>query len=239
MRSLLVAAALLTSPSAGAESDKPAIKYPAQGSGVAIELSNGSIIKGVYDGQREGAVWVKQDKGEVGIEPATIASISAEDTPTAEFQRRVAAVDAKDAAALWKLASWAAERGLDDSALELAGKVVKLEPDHAEARAFLGHQKVGAEWLGHDEAMRARGFVEHDGRWVSQESYEQILRDEQEQESQERIAQLKYNRWYYYRYSDPSYRVNRGMAYRQAMLNNPTALWEPYRFTLSGTRRRR
>lgn len=230
---------LLTACLAHAEPDKPAVKYPAKGSAVAIELSNGSVLRGVYDGEREGAVWLKQDQGETGIEPATIASIRAEDNPTAGFRRRAAAVDSKDAAALWRLALWAGEHGLDDSAQDLARKVVKLEPDHGEARTLLGHHKVGGEWLDYEGAMQARGFVEHKGRWLSRESYERILRDQQEQESQERRSQYS---WYSYSsYSDPYYyyRYNRGMRYRQAMLDNPTALWEPYRLNLYGSRRRR
>lgn len=223
---------------AGAEPEKPAVSFPAKGSAVTIELSNGSMLQGIYDGRREGAVWLKQDQGEIGIEPDTIASVRAENNPTAEFRRRLAAVDKMDATALWELASWAGDHGLDDSALELAAKVVKLHPEHAEARALLRHEKVGDEWMDRDSAMRALGFVEYKGRWVTQENYEQFLRDQQHQESNERIARLRYSRWYYYRsyhypnYTDPYYRANRGMLYKQAMLNNPTALWEPYRINL-------
>lgn len=244
MSAFLLAASLMAASFAQAEPDTPAIKYPAKGSAVAIELSNGSVIKGIYDGQREGAVWIKQDQGEIGIEPATISSVRAESNPTSEFQRRVAAVDPKDAAALWRLALWASERGLDDSAVDVAGKVVQFAPDHAEARAFLGHEKVGAEWMDRDSAMQARGFVEYKGRWVTRESYEQLQRADEDRESNERIAQLRYNRQYYWyaSYSEPYYypsRSYRAMVYRQAMLNNPTALWEPYRFYPAGSYKKR
>lgn len=236
-------AALIVSVGFAASPDGPSITYPKKGSAVAVELSNGSVIKGIYDGRHDGAVWIKQDKGEVGIEPATISSVRVEENPTSEFSKRFAALDDGDAPGAWVLALWASARGLEDSANELAERVIKLEPGHTEARAFLGHVKVGSDWMTEDDAMRARGFVAHKGRWVHQTEYEQVLRDEAQREHDERLARYERRSWYLYS-STQDYtpnRYSRSMMLRQAMLNNPTALWEPYRFypVVSGVTRRR
>jgi hypothetical protein len=51
----------------------------------------------------------------------------------------------------------------------LLREVIELDPNQAQARARLGFVKGPSGWITHDEQMRAQGFVQRDGQWVSPE----------------------------------------------------------------------
>lgn len=160
---------LLAAPCAAAEPEKKKKKPdPAVGDGVIVTLKNGSEVKGMYRGNADGAFWVESSGAEIGIERDSIAKVATANTPEAEYRKQRANLDEKDADAWWKLSQTATRGGMKAAAADAARAAVKLAPDHAAARDFLGHQKVGARWLTFEEAQAAKGLTLYEGEWLTE-----------------------------------------------------------------------
>ncbi|HYE08008.1 MAG TPA: hypothetical protein VEL07_20995 [Planctomycetota bacterium] len=99
----------------------------------------------------------------VAVEPSQL-------TPRAELCERRAQLAADDADARVMLAAWCAINNLEAERLALLKEAVRIAPDHASARAALGHEKIGGTWLSGDALMRAKGLVRHKGEWVPAET---------------------------------------------------------------------
>jgi hypothetical protein len=65
----------------------------------------------------------------------------------------------------WKLAEFCRTSNLPASREYHLGEILKLDPEHAEARYGLGYSKVKDKWVRTDEYMRERGYVLHRGSW--------------------------------------------------------------------------
>ena len=87
----------------------------------------------------------------------------------------------------WEMAQWCAEAGLDDERKTHLAEMLRLDPDHAEARRLLGYSKFGEEWMKPDEWMRSQGYVLFAGKWC--------LPHEIEMFKQQREWELATKRW--------------------------------------------
>ena len=94
-----------------------------------------------------------------------------------EFAARLAAAG-DDLALLWELARWCWEHDRVPAGVRTLERMLRLDPEHAEAHQALGHAFGYGRWFpsawalerfaaGQDEAQaRARGYVEYQGLWV-------------------------------------------------------------------------
>ncbi len=80
--------------------------------------------------------------------------------PKAQLEEKEKAIDAKDAAGFYELAKWADENGLKTDAKRLARKVIKIDPEHADARKMLGYEKYDGKWLTGREIEREKAKKE-------------------------------------------------------------------------------
>ena len=80
--------------------------------------------------------------------------------PKAQLEEKEKAIDAKDAKGFYELAKWADENGLKTDSKRLARKVIKIDPEHVEARAMLGYQKYEGKWLTSREVEREKAKKE-------------------------------------------------------------------------------
>jgi len=80
--------------------------------------------------------------------------------PKAQLEEKEKAIDAKDAKGFYELAKWADENGLKTDSKRLARKVIKIDPEHVEARAMLGYQKYDGKWLTSREVEREKAKKE-------------------------------------------------------------------------------
>jgi hypothetical protein len=87
----------------------------------------------------------------------------------------------------WALAEWCKEAGLNEQRNRHLQAVIKLEPDHAEARKALGYQRYGSRWLTPDEYMASLGYVRYKGAWR--------LRQEVEIDSRSSQGELAVKQW--------------------------------------------
>ncbi|UUO07126.1 hypothetical protein M4951_02165 [Blastopirellula sp. J2-11] len=65
----------------------------------------------------------------------------------------------------WSLVKWCRENGLYDEANRHCEQIVKLDPDHEQARKLLGFRKRNGEWSQREDYMQSRGFIRYQGRW--------------------------------------------------------------------------
>ncbi len=96
------------------------------------------------------------------------------------YRERSAA--ATTAEARYALGLWCRDQGLLAESRAEFQEAVRIEPAHAAARAELGESKVDGRWVASEEAMKAKGLVRHDGRWMLPEERAALLRPKEERE---------------------------------------------------------
>lgn len=145
---------------------------------VTLVFPSGGELKGVLL-QDEGGIYVlERDGGQLEFPHASVACVRREPNAESSFRAREATLPLKDPAALWSLASFAAENGLPGRARRAAERVLVLNPDHAEARAHLGYERVFGQWIRGDELMRAKGLVRHEGTLMTLAQRKSLLEEE-------------------------------------------------------------
>ncbi|MSR46947.1 MAG: hypothetical protein EXS13_07775 [Planctomycetes bacterium] len=103
----------------------------------------------------------------------------------AELEKKLAAIDKKDANALFQVAQWAEQNALKTDSKRLLRDVIKINPDHAEARGLLGYEKFGEKWLtkreidrerakAEESSMAEKGLKKWKDSWVPQADYEKL-----------------------------------------------------------------
>lgn len=155
MTSLL--ALLLTLAAAGARAAEP----------VSLVFPSGGRLSGVLLEDKDGVYLLERDGGQLEFPHASVSEILREPNAEGEFRARAGAAPPGDAAALWELARFAAEHGLPGRAERTAERVLALDPDHPEARGFLGYARVFGQWRRGDDLRRAQGWVRHEGEWMT------------------------------------------------------------------------
>jgi len=94
-----------------------------------------------------------------------------------ELHEREAVLDKTDADGWFSLALWADRNGLELDAKRLFGKVIRADPNHANARKRLGYVKYDGKWVKKSQVAaleekkraaeyKAKGYVQHDGEWI-------------------------------------------------------------------------
>ena len=161
-----------------------------------IQLTNGKKIVGMHrkDAKQPDKVIVEVPVGTIVLEAKAVSSINPGRTMLHEYQDKYAAIQSsKNAADFWNLAKWSKENKLSRYVTPLAEKTVSLEPDHAQARAELRHEKQpDGKWLTFEEAQEKRGFRNVDGQWLTAAEVE--LREMRRMELAERARKIREDR---------------------------------------------
>lgn len=145
---------------------------------VTLVFPSGGELKGVLLQDEAGVYVLERDGGQLEFPHASVTAVRREPNAEAEFRARQANLPLKDPEALWDLARFAAENGLMGRAERAARRVLALDADHAGARAFLGYERVFGEWLSGDALKRARGWVRHEGAWMTLARRQELLERE-------------------------------------------------------------
>lgn len=150
---------------------------------VTLLFPSGGRLSGVLLDESRGLYVLERDGGQLEFPHSAVAEVVRAPNAEGEFRAREAALPPKDAGALWDLARFAAESGLLGRADRAARRVLSLDNDHAGARAYLGYERVFGEWLSGDALKRAKGWVRHEGTWMTLAQRKAILeRDARAQE---------------------------------------------------------
>ncbi len=84
-----------------------------------------------------------------------------------EYLLRLKALPKNDTRASLALATWCRKKRLFPEMRASLAPVLDRDPDQAEARALLGHLKVGQKWMPKAKAFKAMGYTFHRGTWRS------------------------------------------------------------------------
>jgi len=94
----------------------------------------------------------------------------------------------------WQLAEWCCENFLRDQREVHLRQILKLNPDHVQARRILGYQRVGERWVTREQLMKERGMVRHGSRWVLPQE-KQLQQERRKNELAEKEWMRKLKRW--------------------------------------------
>jgi hypothetical protein len=96
--------------------------------------------------------------------------------------------------AQWELAEWCRENSLSRQRETHLENVLRLDPDHREARLAMGYQQIDGRWVQRDQWMQERGYVRYRGQWRLPQEVELLERRRQEDLAQREWTQ-RLRRW--------------------------------------------
>lgn len=136
-----------------------------------VTLSNGNTLEGILvtdPAPPQGRIVLEVGSGTIVLDEKNILSVSRSRSKLHDYRDRRASIsDSTDPEDYAQLASWARENKCFRYVRELCEKAIELDPNHEGAHRLLGHEKVGGAWLTRGEAMQAKGFILHEGRWLT------------------------------------------------------------------------
>ena len=133
-----------------------------------IQLTNGRKLTGNVTKKDANKVTIEVGAGTITLDAKDVTSINPGKTALNEYDDRWKDLQASTKPAeLYALLQWAKSKGLTRHSVTLANKILALDPEHAGARAELGHEKIGGKWLNFEQAQESKGLVKVDERWVT------------------------------------------------------------------------
>jgi hypothetical protein len=164
-----------------------------------ITLKNGQKREGRVVEESEDSVKLEiavgTIKGVVSISKSEIASIergmSDNEKLMADYEKRKAALNDKDAGAWQELGDWCGrQKGMSSLGREAYQRAVQIDPNQTGARLALGYENVNGVWKTHDEAMAAKGFVQFEGKWMVPSEKSKIIEERQTAKSNENAVKV-------------------------------------------------
>jgi hypothetical protein len=146
-----------------------------------VLTKDGRTLEGKIVEEGADALVIETPFGRVPLSRGEVRSIERGPSPWEVYEaRRANAAGAQDH---FDLAQWCAEKGLTKERRSSLEEAVRLDPDHAQARAALGFVSFEGRWVQRRErdriladreekAAREKGLVKHEGRWVTPEEKE-------------------------------------------------------------------
>jgi hypothetical protein len=131
-------------------------------------------------------VVVTTPTGESRVKADTVKSITPGRTVWDDYDDKLKAVDAKDAAALVALGDWCKEQGLLGQARTHWKKAIEIDADQKDARQRLGFVRYEDRWLTMDEYYKARGFVKVGEEWIPEEEARRLDAAKRDREALEK-----------------------------------------------------
>jgi hypothetical protein len=126
-----------------------------------LVLHNGSTFSGAVrvEGDR---VTIEMDYGTMSFKRVDVKAITRGVDMVRTFEERAAR--AEGSKELVGVALWGREQGLSHRSDDLLNRILRLDPDQAEARRALGYERVHGQWLKDDDLRTARGLPRKDSR---------------------------------------------------------------------------
>jgi hypothetical protein len=189
-----------------------------------IQLTNGRKITGKVSKKDGGKVVVEVGAGTIVLDAKDVSSVNPGRTALDEYSEKWQAVKGSTKAAEFlELARWAEDNKLTRYIAPLYEKVLSIDPDNAQARAGLHHEKMGGKWLTFEEAQAARGLVLVEDRWITKAEVQMM--EKRRLEAKERAMAAAEER--------EKHKAEERAA-RQAMIDDYNARWEAAMSQLDG-----
>lgn len=141
----------------------------AAGTSLADEvfLKNAGSISGRIVEQTDEIVRVDIGGGTIGVPASEVERIVKGRTALDDYDERTARLGPGDVSGWRSLGRWASQQGLPAQAREAYDRVLELAPNDAEARKALGFVQVDGRWMTEEDGYRARGYVQYQGEWLT------------------------------------------------------------------------
>jgi hypothetical protein len=159
-----------------------------------VLLRGGGRVSGVVVDRTPTTVVIETGPGRVTLPLTRVERIVEGRSTLVTFQERAAAIAPGDAAGWAALARWAGERDLVTQSRSAWHRVLAIDPQNPEANAALGNIPLDGTWMSADDAYRARGYVQFEGRWLTPAEHEAAVREraaDQMAELQAREADMR------------------------------------------------
>jgi hypothetical protein len=129
-------------------------------------LVGGTVLEGKATRKGDKVV-VRLEAGEISVPADSVERIEKSESVVGQFDARYAALPKGDVKARLALADYCRDHAMRAEERRLLLEVLDLDRDNVAARTRLGFVKTEVGWLTREDAMRAKGMVEHDGRWMT------------------------------------------------------------------------
>jgi len=156
--------------------------YQSPASADVFHLQNGGEIEGQLRGETDTHYQVRTFVGEIEIEKADVTKYAPGPSIFDDYDRHLALLS-NTADDLVELANWCGENGLSKERRAHLDQALRLDPDHAEARAALGYTRVGNLWIESQKVLETQTQREHAAAQAQREA---------EREQQRQFAAMKY-----------------------------------------------
>jgi hypothetical protein len=131
-----------------------------------VVTTDGRRLEGTVT-ERDGKIVVSPKKGiEIILDKSEIDRIEAGSSVKEDFAKKKADLVPGDPEPRYALAQWCKEKGLLAEQKQMLEDVIRLAPDHAQARRDLGYVKDGDQWITEDDLRKKLGFEKVNGKWV-------------------------------------------------------------------------
>lgn len=132
-----------------------------------VFLKGGGKFTGRITEQDEERITVDIGDGSVGFSMERVERIVKGLSPLDEYDARAGKLGPQDVDGWRKLAQWATTKGLSRQSRLAYEKVMAVAPDDPDARQALGFVQLDGRWMTEEESFRARGFVKYEGEWMT------------------------------------------------------------------------
>lgn len=165
-----------------------------------VFLKGGAKFTGRIVEQTETMISIDIGDGVVGVAMSRVDRIVKAPSALDTYDQKAAKLGAKDAQGWRELGRWAAHEGLGAQSRQAYQKVLVILPDDPEAREALGFVQFDGRWMTEEESFAARGYVKYEGEWMTPDqaqlaqqsaAAEQAREEAQQQAKDQEIAQLQ------------------------------------------------
>ena len=165
-----------------------------------VFLKGGAKFSGRIVEQTETIISIDIGDGVVGVAMSRVDHIVKAPSALDGYDQRAAKLAAKDAQGWRELGRWAAQEGLGAQSRQAYQKVLAILPDDPEAREALGFVQFDGRWMTEEESYAARGYVKYEGEWMTPDearqaqqdaAAQQASREAEQQAKDQEIAQLQ------------------------------------------------
>jgi len=131
-----------------------------------VVLVGGEVLEGKATRQGD-KITVEVEAGQISVPAEAVARIERSESLVSQFDARYAALRPGDVQGRLNLADYCRDHGMRAREHKLLLEVLEVDRDNAQARARLGYVKTDTGWVTEADAMRAKGLVQYEGRWVT------------------------------------------------------------------------
>lgn len=119
----------------------------------------------------------------------------AKDTEVEYEKRKAVAADTVEAQ--WELAEWCRQSRMSSNRKTHLERIVKLDPDHKEARKGLGYHRVNGKWMTQKDIQASRGYFYYKGVWRTKQQIEKLKKDKKRELEEKKwfVTVKRYLKW--------------------------------------------